>query len=133
MSTKKRATSCELEVRKWFERYHTGYGQTDLPERRAGRRLVHSMQEAGDTGSDLNIIRRAYALTDVGAAVFDWDGVLVDSSRNYYRAYGLVLEEIGITTTPREIYLREGQPTPQLIATLCAERGISLAEERSQN
>ena len=66
----------------------------------------------------------------VQAVIFDWDGVLVDSGRNYYRAYELVLQEIGITTSPREIYLREGQPTPQLIATLCHERGISVTEAK---
>ena len=66
----------------------------------------------------------------VDAVIFDWDGVLVDSTRNYYRAYELVLQEIGITTTPREIYLREGQPTPQLIATLCAEREIPITDAR---
>lgn len=69
-------------------------------------------------------------MANFDAVIFDWDGVLVDSSRNYYRAYELVLREVGISTTPREIYLREGQPTPQLIATLCAERGILIPEER---
>lgn len=69
-------------------------------------------------------------MANFDAVIFDWDGVLVDSSRNYYRAYELVLREVGIETTPREIYLREGQPTPQLIATLCAERGIQISEER---
>ena len=71
-----------------------------------------------------------FAAQDFRAFVFDWDGVLVDSSRNYYRAYELVLKEVGITTTPREIYLREGQPTPDLIATLCRERGIAVTKER---
>ena len=70
------------------------------------------------------------ALNDVGAVIFDWDGVLVDSGRNYYHAYELVLQEIGIITTPREIYLREGQPTPQLIATLCADRGIPITDAK---
>jgi beta-phosphoglucomutase len=73
---------------------------------------------------------QAGALNDVAAVIFDWDGVLVDSSRNYYRAYELVLQEIGITTTPREIYTREGQPTPQLIATLCAARGIPITDAK---
>ncbi len=62
------------------------------------------------------------------AALFDWDGVLVDSSRNYYRAYQLVFQEVGISTTPREIYLREGQPTPGVIAGICAERGLTVSE-----
>jgi beta-phosphoglucomutase len=68
----------------------------------------------------------------VDAVIFDWDGVLVDSTRNYYRAYELVLQELGIRTTPREIYLREGQPTPQLITSLCAERGIPITPTRVQ-
>ncbi len=73
---------------------------------------------------------RARELAEVDAVIFDWDGVLVDSSRNYYRAYELVLGEVGISTTPREIYLREGQPTPQLIAALCAQHGIPVTEAR---
>ena len=67
-------------------------------------------------------------MANVDAVLFDWDGVLVDSSRNYFRAYQLVLEEIGVVTTPREIYLREGQPTPQVIAAICAERGITITD-----
>lgn len=63
------------------------------------------------------------------AVIFDWDGVLVDSSRNYYRAYELVLHDLGISTTPREIYLREGQPTPEVIAALCADRGVPISRE----
>lgn len=62
------------------------------------------------------------------AVLFDWDGVLVDSSRNYFHAYELIFQEVGITTTPREIYLREGQPTPQVIAAICADRGIGLTD-----
>ena len=67
-------------------------------------------------------------MANVDAVLFDWDGVLVDSSRNYFRAYELVLQEIGIATTPREIYLREGQPTPQVIAAICAERGVAITD-----
>jgi beta-phosphoglucomutase-like phosphatase (HAD superfamily) len=57
------------------------------------------------------------------AILFDWDGVLVDSGVNYYRAYELVLRDAGITTTPREIYLREGQPTGQLLRAILHEHG----------
>jgi beta-phosphoglucomutase len=57
------------------------------------------------------------------AILFDWDGVLVDSGANYYRAYELVLRDAGITTTPREIYLREGQPTGQLLRAILNEHG----------
>jgi beta-phosphoglucomutase len=66
------------------------------------------------------------------ALIFDWDGVLVDSAKNYYAAYHKVLHDVGIETTPREIYLREGQPTPQLMATLMAERGIPSSESQIQ-
>jgi beta-phosphoglucomutase len=58
------------------------------------------------------------------AAVFDWDGVLVDSGANYYRAYEMVLRDAGVTTTPREVYLREGQPTHQVLTAILNERGI---------
>jgi len=71
-------------------------------------------------------------LGEFGAVIFDWDGVLVDSATNYYRAYELVLQEIGIATTPREIYLREGEPTPKLIAALCRERGIEMEQSGVQ-
>jgi beta-phosphoglucomutase len=64
------------------------------------------------------------------ALVFDWDGVLVDSGPNYYRAYEMVLQDTGVTTTPREIYLREGQPTPQVLAAILSDRGITVDEDR---
>jgi len=73
---------------------------------------------------------QANCLTNVDAVLFDWDGVLVDSSKNYFRAYELVLQEVGISTTPREIYLREGQPTAQVIAALCADRGVPVSDEQ---
>lgn len=85
---------------------------------------------SGERSGDASSISKPCALNDVAAVIFDWDGVLVDSGRNYYRAYELVLQEIGIITTPREIYLREGQPTPRLIATLCAERGILITDAK---
>ena len=86
----------------------------------------------GYISSDAGFTPQPFALNDVAAVIFDWDGVLVDSGRNYYRAYELVLQGIGITTTPREIYMREGQPTPQLISTLCAERGIPITDAEVQ-
>jgi len=83
-----------------------------------------------DRSGDASLAEQPCALNAVAAVIFDWDGVLVDSGRNYCRAYELVLDAIGITTTPREIYLREGQPTPQPISTLCAERGIAVTEAK---
>ncbi|HVO62108.1 MAG TPA: HAD family phosphatase [Terriglobales bacterium] len=73
-------------------------------------------------------VDRNNCLANVDAVLFDWDGVLVDSSRNYFRAYELILQEVGISTTPREIYLREGQPTPQVIAAICADRGVAISD-----
>lgn len=106
-------------------------GRTALSKPTADPHLVHSMGErSGYKSGDAGFTVRPCALDDVAAVIFDWDGVLVDSGRNYYRAYELVLKEIGITTSPREIYLREGQPTPQLIATLCLERGIPITEAK---
>lgn len=66
------------------------------------------------------------------AVIFDWDGVLVDSGVNYYRAYELVLREAGIEVAPREIYLREGQPTPQLLETLFTQSGLPFTESQIQ-
>jgi beta-phosphoglucomutase len=88
------------------------------------------MSETSGSVAGAHEALRSFVMRDVAAVAFDWDGVLVDSSRNYYRAYELVLREIGITTTPREIYLREGQPTPQVIAALCRERGMSITDAK---
>jgi beta-phosphoglucomutase len=60
------------------------------------------------------------------AILFDWDGVLVDSGENYYRAYEMLLRDVGILTTPREIYLREGQPTGQLLSAIFQQRGRAI-------
>ena len=62
------------------------------------------------------------------AVIFDWDGVLVDSAENYRRSYEMVLRDAGACVTPREIYMREGQPTPQLLAALLALRQVSATE-----
>jgi len=56
------------------------------------------------------------------ALIFDWDGVLLDSGQAYYLGYERVLEEAGIATSPREIYLREGEPTAQLLAHMFEAR-----------
>jgi beta-phosphoglucomutase len=66
------------------------------------------------------------------ALIFDWDGVLLDSGRAYYLGYERVLQEAGISTTAREIYLREGQPTGQLLAQLFAERRIPVSDSMIQ-
>src|SRR5438128_1111686 len=65
-------------------------------------------------------------LNDLRALLFDWDGVLIDSGFNYYRAYELALQNTGIATNPLEIYLREGQ----LLATIFEQRGIPVTDSK---
>ncbi|HET9399736.1 MAG TPA: HAD family phosphatase, partial [Candidatus Acidoferrales bacterium] len=60
------------------------------------------------------------------ALLFDWDGVLVDSGEDYYRAYELALEPEGLKLAPREVMLREGRKTSEVIAALYEDRGIAL-------
>jgi beta-phosphoglucomutase len=62
--------------------------------------------------------------------LWDWDGVLVDSRDNFYRAYEMVLREQGITTTPREIFLREGKPTPVLLRAVFEAHDIPFDEDK---
>src|SRR5215470_3497186 len=64
------------------------------------------------------------------AVLWDWDGVLVDSGYNFRRAYEMVLQDEGIVTDPREIYLREGQPTPSLLKAIFDLNGLSIDEGR---
>lgn len=66
------------------------------------------------------------------AVIFDWDGVVVDSAADYYRAYEITLQRAGIITTPREVYLREGMTTEQVMTALFADRGLSLSEARAR-
>ncbi len=60
------------------------------------------------------------------ALLFDWDGVVVNSGADYFRAYELALEPEGLKLTPREVFIREGRRTGEVIAALFADRGISL-------
>jgi len=62
-------------------------------------------------------------------SLWDWDGVLVDSRRNFYGAYERVLREQGITTSPREIFLREGEPTPVLLRAIFDSHQVSVDED----
>jgi len=64
------------------------------------------------------------------ALLFDWDGVLVDSGEDYYRAYELALEQEGLKLSPREVMLREGRRTSEVIASLYADRGIALSPKK---
>lgn len=63
-------------------------------------------------------------------ASWDWDGVLVDSRRNFYGAYERVLREKGIVTTPREILLREGEPTPILLRAIFDGHDINVDDHK---
>jgi len=64
------------------------------------------------------------------AVVFDWDGVIVDSGQASCEAYQRVFREVGIEIEQREIRLREGQPTPELITSLLAQHGSSVTADR---
>ncbi len=61
----------------------------------------------------------------IRALAFDCDGVLLDSGRTYYLAYEQVLREAGALVSPREVYLREGQPTPDVLRAILETRGLS--------
>ncbi len=60
----------------------------------------------------------------IRAVLFDWDGVVLDSGADYYRSYELALAEVGVTTTPAEVYLREGMTTDQVMAAILAGHGV---------
>ena len=64
------------------------------------------------------------------ALLFDWDGVLVDSGADYYRAYELALEPEGLKLARRQVMLREGRKTSEVIAALYADRGITLPQAK---
>ena len=66
----------------------------------------------------------------LSVVLWDWDGVLVDSRRNFYEAYERVLREEGIVTTPREIFLREGEPTPILLRAIFNRHHIGVDDEK---
>ena len=64
------------------------------------------------------------------AVLWDWDGVLLDSGYNFYHAYERVLRDEGIVTSPREIYLREGEPTPRLLRAIFDLHHVAIDDAR---
>ncbi len=62
--------------------------------------------------------------------LWDWDGVLVDSGYNFYHAYEMVLRDEGIVTSPREIYLREGEPTPRLLKAIFDQHHVPIDDAK---
>jgi len=62
--------------------------------------------------------------------LWDWDGVLVDSRCNFYGAYERVLRDQGIATTPREIFLREGEATPVLLRAIFDKYQIFVSDDK---
>jgi len=54
----------------------------------------------------------------------------VDSGADYFRAYELALEQEGLKVAPREVLLREGRRTGEVIAALFADRGKTIPEEK---
>jgi len=67
---------------------------------------------------------------DFSVVLWDWDGVLVDSGRNFYGAYEMVLREEGIAVTPREIFLREGEPTPVLLRAIFDRHHVRVDDDK---
>jgi beta-phosphoglucomutase len=64
------------------------------------------------------------------AVLWDWDGVLVDSGYNFYHAYEMVLRDEGVVTNPREIYVREGEPTPRLLKAIFDNHNVPIDDAR---
>jgi HAD superfamily hydrolase (TIGR01509 family) len=62
--------------------------------------------------------------------LWDWDGVLADSGYNFYHAYERVLRDEGIVTSPREIYLREGEPTPRLLKAIFDQHHVPIDDAK---
>lgn len=80
----------------------------------------------GASESSLSLVKSR----DFSVALWDWDGVLVDSRHNFYGAYERVLREEGIVTTPREIFLREGEPTSILLRALFDSHHIDVDDRK---
>ena len=72
----------------------------------------------------------ALGAQEFSVSLWDWDGVLVDSRRNFYGAYEKALREQSIITSPREIFLREGEPTPVLLRAIFDSRHISVDDDK---
>jgi len=92
--------------------------------------------EKGDDAAALPSPAASQASTSLLAArefsviLWDWDGVLVDSRRNFYGAYEKVLREEGVVTSPREIFLREGEPTPVLLRAIFDNHHVGISDDK---
>lgn len=64
------------------------------------------------------------------AVIFDWDGVIVDSCQASGEAYQRILRDLGVEIDQREIRLREGEPTRELITSLLSQRGASVTQDK---
>ena len=71
-------------------------------------------------------------LHSIQALILDCDGVLLNSGRAYYAAYERVLNEAGISTTPREVYLLEGQRTTQVLSGIFEARNLPFSNAQIQ-
>jgi HAD superfamily hydrolase (TIGR01509 family) len=78
------------------------------------------------TRSQLSVLEH----NSFAAVLWDWDGVLVDSGYNFYHAYEMVLRDEGIVTSPREIYLREGEPTPRLLKAIFDQHHVPVDDAK---
>jgi beta-phosphoglucomutase len=66
----------------------------------------------------------------IRAVLFDWDGVVIDSAPDYFRAYELALAPEGVKPSAHEVLIREGMRTAQVIAALFADREMPVSKAR---
>jgi HAD superfamily hydrolase (TIGR01549 family) len=63
--------------------------------------------------------------------VFDFDGVVFDTMRYHAEAYRRLFREAAdVEVEDREVFLREGQPSQDVIADLARLKGLEWSEER---
>jgi len=65
----------------------------------------------------------------IKAVLFDFDGVLVDSTPYHVESWKRVLQPYGLEIDPRDIYLREGSKAVEIANYLLAKGGILLSQE----
>lgn len=64
----------------------------------------------------------------IQAALFDFDGVLVDSMDYHVRAWRAVFQPFGIDIDPRNVFLNEGIRTPEMARVLAREHGLTIED-----
>ena len=67
----------------------------------------------------------------VACALFDMDGVVVDSMSLHAAAWKEVLAHYGIIVSEMDIYRREGMPGSESIIDICHEKGLDPPDEQT--